>query len=362
MQRYPLYDPPEYVSWQADPALVKAFAERIARDPERAALVATLDRANLLALYRGLLRFRLHDIALKRWVRQGVMSKAWLGTGEEAVTIGSVHALEKGDAVGPMIRNAGACHEMGMSIADMFRGYFGTSDSPTAGKDLHVGDLAKGIITPISHVASLVPVLAGIALAHKLRGEPRVALTYIGDGATRTAEFHEGMNFAAVQKLPFLAVVQDNGIALGTRTEVHTSADLALTGKAYGIPSYVADGNNVLDMWAATRLAADRARRGDGASVIVAKTFRMGGHATHDEAEGRRIQSRESFAEWGRRDPVGLYEEHLVATGVANRAALDAIEGEVKREIEAAEVDALHSKSESMPKGPESLDGVYAAG
>ena len=95
MQRYPLYDPPEYVSWKADPALVAEFAERIAGDPERAKLVASLDRAKLLALYRGLVRFRLHDVSLKRWVRQGVMSKAWLGTGEEAVTIGSVHALRR---------------------------------------------------------------------------------------------------------------------------------------------------------------------------------------------------------------------------------------------------------------------------
>ena len=121
MKRFPLFDPPEYVNWTPDPALVREFGERIAADPVRAALGATLDRERLLGMYRGLVRFRLHDVMLKRWVRQGVISKAWLGTGEEAVTIGSVHALDPGDVGGPMIRNAGACHEMGMSVSSVRR-------------------------------------------------------------------------------------------------------------------------------------------------------------------------------------------------------------------------------------------------
>jgi TPP-dependent pyruvate/acetoin dehydrogenase alpha subunit len=363
VKRYPLYDPPEYVAWQPDPALVAGFRTRLEADPARHKLVAALTREPLLELYRGLVRFRLHDIMLKRWVRQGVISKAWLGTGEEAVTIGAVHALDrKLDAVGPMIRNAGACHEMGMPLADMFRGYLGTLDSPTAGKDLHVGDLARGIITPISHVGSLVPVCAGIALSFRLTGRAGVALTWVGDGATRTAEFHEGMNFAAVRRLPFLAVVQDNRVALGTPVGVHTAADLRRTGEAYGVPSLVCDGNNVLDVWAATRIAAERARRGEGAAVIVAETFRMGGHATHDEAEGRQILAPEEFERWGRRDPIGLYEEHLAGTGVCDRAALAAAEAEIAEEVERAAAAALTSKETRMPRGPEALAGVYASG
>src|SRR3954468_1190224 len=144
MIRYPAFDPPEYVDWKADPQLVEQFAGTIEQNAERRAIIRRLTAAQLVALYEGLLRNRLHDIALKRWVKQGVISKAWLGTGEEAATIGPVHALDRSfhedglitDFVAPMIRNQGACHEMGMSLAGMLRGYLGTEDSPTRGRDI----------------------------------------------------------------------------------------------------------------------------------------------------------------------------------------------------------------------------------
>src|SRR5215510_13279984 len=149
-------------------------------------------------MYTGMLRFRLHDITLRRWVRQGILAKAWLGTGEEAVTIGNVHALNPAiDKVGPMIRNAGACHEMGIPIADMLREYLGTADSPSLGKDLHVGSMLHGVIAPTSQVGAVTPVFAGIALTFKKRREPALALTGIGDGATKATAFQEGMNLAA---------------------------------------------------------------------------------------------------------------------------------------------------------------------
>ncbi|MGI0147988.1 MAG: thiamine pyrophosphate-dependent enzyme, partial [Thermoplasmata archaeon] len=198
MKRYAAYDPPEYVDWKSDPEVMDEFRARIAADPERAAVLAGVHPSRHLGLYAGLLRNRLHDIALKRWVMQGVISKAWLGTGEEAATVGAVHALEPGDHVGPMIRNAGACHEMGMPVADMLRAYLGTYDTITRGRDLHTGDPARGVIPPISMVASLTPVFAGIALAFRRQGKSNVALTWVGDGATRCWEFHEGANLAAV--------------------------------------------------------------------------------------------------------------------------------------------------------------------
>ena len=174
MKRFPAFDPPEYVDWRPDPALVRRYHDTIAQDPARAALVAELSDDRLGALYGALLRARLHDIQLKRWVMTGVISKAWLGTGEEAVTIGSVHALDRGrDVVAPMIRNAGACHEMGMPLVDLLSGYLGTADGPNGGVDLHLGDLSRGVIQPISHVADMIPVIAGAALAFRSRREPR---------------------------------------------------------------------------------------------------------------------------------------------------------------------------------------------
>jgi len=317
MRRFPAFDPPEYVSWRPEPALVAQFRATIDAHPERAAVIAALERDALLDLYRGLLRARLHDITLKRWVRTGVISKAWLGTGEEAVTVGPVHALARDrDVVAPMIRNAAACVEMGIPLAAMLRAYLATADSPSAGRDLHVGDLSRGVLQPISHVGDMVPVVAGVALAFRMRGEPRVVLTWIGDGTTKSAATHEGTNFAAVQHLPAILIVQNNQVALGTRLEQHhLPGNFADWAASYGISGGAFDGNNVLDAYAATRVAATQCRAGAGPVLLVAETFRMGGHATHDEREARETFAPELFAQWGRRDPVGLYEEHLKTLG-----------------------------------------------
>lgn len=363
MKRYPAFDPPEYVDWAPDPELVAAFRATLDARPERAAMVDALDETALLELYRDLLRTRLHDIALKRWVRTGVISKAWLGTGEEAVTVGNVAALDRErDAVCPMIRNAGALHMMGMPLADMLRGYLATADSPSAGRDLHIGDMAKGIIQPVSHMGTNVPVMVGVALAFRREGTGRVALTWVGDGATRTAAFHEGINFAAVQRLPVILVLQNNQVALGTRLEQHGAGDLASVPGAYGLAGLDVDGNNVLDVLAATRIAAERCRAGEGPVVLVAETFRMGGHATHDEREARATFPDALFERWGRRDPIGLYEEHLHGSLGIERDTLERIEAEVVEEMERAAEDALASRERTPEAEQALLDGFSEGG
>jgi TPP-dependent pyruvate/acetoin dehydrogenase alpha subunit len=368
VKRFPAYDPPEYVAFRPEPEVMQAYDAALRRDAKRRRLIEALKPADLLRLYEGMVRFRLHDITLKRWVRQGVISKAWLGTGEEAVAVGTTHALREGDFVGPMIRNAGACHEMGMPVAQMLKAYLGTHDQITRGRDLHTGDPGRGVIPPTSFMAALVPVFAGLALAAKQRGEKRVALTYVGDGASRTAAFHEGFNFAAVQRLPLVVVLEDNQVALGTRTERHTAAPMAIQHTAYGVDGLECDGNNVLDTWAATRLLVDRCRRGDGPFILTAHTFRMGGHATHDEAEARALFPAEVFRAWGRRDPIGTYEAWLAGKAPAldgrrksaNPSFLAEAEARVTREIDAAEALALQSRKEKMPPPEDAVTGVYA--
>jgi TPP-dependent pyruvate/acetoin dehydrogenase alpha subunit len=361
MRRYPPYDPPEYVGWKPDPQLVGEYAERVRRDAARHAIVEALDESALLDLYAGMVRFRLHDIALKRWVRRGVISKAWLGTGEEAVTVGCVHALDRAtDIVAPMIRNAGACHEMGMSLERVFAGYLGTSDGPNGGRDGHFGDLSCGVLQPISHVGDMVPVATGLALAFRQRGERRVALTWVGDGATKTAAVHEGFNLAGVLRVPVIFVLQNNQVALGTRLDQHQVDGFEAWPAMYGLRGAFADGNNVLDVFAAAKLAADHARAGGGATMLVVETFRMGGHATHDEAEARTTFSADLFERWGRRDPIGLYEEHLVRQGIA-RERLEAVEAEITEEIDAAAEAALQDREARTPApaGAE-YDGISA--
>jgi pyruvate dehydrogenase E1 component alpha subunit/2-oxoisovalerate dehydrogenase E1 component alpha subunit len=271
-----------------------------------------------------------------------------------------VHALQRGrDIVAPMIRNAAACCEMGISVADMLRAYLGSEDSPSRGRDLHVGSLSHGVLQPISHVGDMVPVVTGIALTFKMKGEPRVALTWVGDGSTKTAAAHEGTNFAAVQKVPAIFIIQNNQVALGTRLEQHHLAGTFRDwGASYGIWSLQFDGNNVLDAYAATALAALRCRGGEGPALLVAETFRMGGHATHDEREARETFPDSLFKEWGRRDPIGLFEEYLKEEGWS-AADLADVEREVTAEVERAAEEAVQSKAR-MPKGETALEGVYA--
>lgn len=345
MRRYPAFDPPEYVDWEPDLDLVEAYRARLTREPDRAALVADLSRPRLLTVYRDLLRTRLHDIGLKRWVRTGIISKAWLGTGEEAVTVGAVTALDpERDVVCPMIRNAGALHMMGVPLADLFRGYLATADSPNGGRDLHIGDLARGVLQPVSHMGINVPVMAGVALGLRARGSGGVALTWIGDGATRSAAFYEGLTVAVAACVPVVYVLQNNQVALGTRLEAHGAGDLGRWSDAFGVPAWYADGNNVLDVYAATLRARNHCRSGSGPAMVVADTFRMGGHATHDEREARETFPAELFVEWGRRDPIGLYEVYLETRGVG-RDEMAETEASVTEEMEQAAAAALDSRA-----------------
>jgi TPP-dependent pyruvate/acetoin dehydrogenase alpha subunit len=235
MKRFAAYDPPEYLDWRPDPAILAEYRARIDADPARAATIRALDETRLLDLYEGLVRNRLHDVMLKRWVKSGVISKAWLGTGEEAATIGPVHALvrsgENRDLVSPMIRNAGACHEMGMPVADMLRGYLGTADSPSGGRDGHVGDLRHGVLAPISHLADMVPVVAGIALSFRQTGTDRVALEL---GRRRIHQDHRvprGRELRDRPAAPAIFIIQNNQVALGTRLDQHGAGPLSRSGR-----------------------------------------------------------------------------------------------------------------------------------
>ena len=352
MKRHRTFDPPEYRDWRPDPGIAGEYRARIAADPDRAARVAGLTEGALLGIYRDLLVTRLQDTGLKRWVRQGVISKAWLGVGEEAVTVGCVAALDRRrDVVIPMIRNAGACHMMGLPLEAGFTCYLGTADSPSGGRDFHYGDIAEGVIQPVSHMGTSVTIAAGAALAFKNRGESRVAVTWTGDGATRTAAFHEGLTLAARLRVPMILVIQNNQVALGTTLDQHGAADPAHLPEACGLKPMQCDGNNVLDVCAASALAREQCLAGEGPAVLVAETFRMGGHATHDEREARDTFPAELFAHWGRRDPVGLYECWLLERGISE-ARLEAVEREADAAVTKAAERALESRD--LAPAPES--------
>jgi TPP-dependent pyruvate/acetoin dehydrogenase alpha subunit len=384
MIRYQAFDPPEYLNWGAEPELAQAYERLIEENPERLSVIRELKAAELVAMYEGLVRNRLHDTMLKRWVMQGVISKAWLGTGEEAATIGPVHALDRSiyqdgsptDFVAPMIRNAGACHEMGMSLMAMLRGYLGTEDSPTRGRDLHIGDFNHGVLAPISHVGDIMAVASGIALSFKIKRQPRVALTWIGDGSTKSGVFHETMNFAAVGRLPLIVIIQDNKVALGTRLEQHHRGSFLDWPEAYGVEGAAFDGNNVLDAYAAVKIAAAKCREGAGPCLLIAETFRMGGHATHDEREARATLDAQLFEHWGKRDPIGQFENYLIEGALdletgrrvnrtpvireLNSDVLRRAEQRVIMEVERAAEEAVQSLRTRLPRPESAAEGVYA--
>ena len=210
-------------------------------------------------------------------------------------------------------------------------------------------------------------------LTSKRETARRLALTWVGDGATKAGVVHEALSFAAVQRLPVIYIIQNNQVALGTLLrEHHAAGGFSEWARIYGAASAAFDGNHVLDAYAATNWAVERGRAGEGPVLLAAETFRMGGHATHDEQEARELFSPETFAEWGRRDPIGCYEAWLteapfdLASGEAaapgaasdsNRAALAELEASVIEEVEAAAEAALARRGK-MP-GPESAaEGV----
>lgn len=365
MKRYPPHDPPEYVEWTPDSEVMANYLG-LASEPRVQEALEALGVDGFERMYRALVRTRLYDITLKRWVRTGALTKAWLGLGEEASTVGALAALGDTDVVGPMIRNQAAAFEKGIPLVDCFRVYLATDDTITQGRDLHIGDLDHHVVSPISHVGDLVPVLSGFALAFKTRQEDRVALTWTGEGATRTGAVHEGLALAADLGLPLITIVQDNHVALGTKRSERFEDALRSTAAGHGVVGFECDGNHVLDVYATVREARECCLAGEGPVVIYTRTFRMGGHATHDEAEARRLFPAEDFQSWGRRDPVGCFEAFLEAqpqwigspASVPDRLA--AWESEVYDEIELAAAEALASRDAAPPQPSKMRGEVFA--
>jgi pyruvate dehydrogenase E1 component alpha subunit/2-oxoisovalerate dehydrogenase E1 component alpha subunit len=291
-----------------------------------------------------------------------VIGGLYRSLGQEAGAVGTAWALRRrddgtGDVLAPAIRDLGALLLMGAPPAAVLRQYMAKGDSPTGGREqnVHFTDYDRGYIGLISHLGVMVEVMAGVALSFQLRGEDRVALVYAGDGMTSTGAFHEGLNLAAVRKLPLVCVVESNGYAYSTPTSRQTAA-ASFVDKApgYGIAGESCDGNDVLAVHAAARRAVDRARAGEGVTLLELLTYRRKGHAEHD-AQGY-IPDGE-IESWEARDPIARYEERLRVEGWADDAELEAIRARV-----AAAVDEARDRAEAsaLPEPEGALGGVYA--
>ncbi|HKS23924.1 MAG TPA: thiamine pyrophosphate-dependent dehydrogenase E1 component subunit alpha [Thermoanaerobaculia bacterium] len=277
--------------------------------------------------------------------------------GQEGESVAAAYALDykQGDVVQPLIRNMGAILVAGAKPADIIKQYMAKGDSPTRGRELniHFGHPARdGFIGQISMLGDMIPVMAGISLAGRMQKKSLVTLAFIGDGASSTGAFYEGMNFAAVQRLPMVVCLENNGYAYSTPTSRQTAArSLAEKAMAFGCASDTVDGNDVLATYGAVKRAVEHARAGGGVTLLEVVTFRMKGHAEHDNQS---YVPPEVLEEWKAKDPVARYEKTLIDAGIA--ADFSEIQDRVRREVDAATDEAERSP---MPRGEEAALGLY---
>jgi TPP-dependent pyruvate/acetoin dehydrogenase alpha subunit len=321
---------------------------------------APLPADKLLDLYYWMRLTRTLEERLVALYRQTkVVGGLFRSLGQEADSVGSAYALERRDILSPLIRNLGSMLVKGATPVEILKQYMAKGDSPTRGRELniHFGDTDRGFIGQISPLGDMVPVMAGVTLSFKMRREDRVGLVYVGDGATSTGAFHEGINFAAVQRCPLVVIVENNGYAYSTPTSKQTAtAQFVDKAIGYGIPGEQADGNDVLAVYDVTKRAVDRARRGEGVSLIELMTYRRKGHAEHDNQS---YVPPGEIDRWEREnDPLTRYIARLRDEFDVDSAAIEAIDERARCDVDDATDIAERS---SAPEALDALSGVYAS-
>lgn len=318
-----------------------------------------LSREQLLELYYWMRLTRTLEERLVALYRQTkVVGGLFRSLGQEADAVGSAFALERRDILSPLIRNLGSMLVKGATPLEILRQYMARGDSPTRGRELniHFGDTDRGFIGQISPLGDMVPVMAGVTLTFRMRGEDRVGMVYVGDGATSTGAFHEGINFAAVQRCPLVVIVENNGYAYSTPVAKQTAARWFVDkAPGYGVPGVQADGNDVLAVYDATRGAVDRARRGEGVTLVELLTYRRKGHAEHDNQS---YVPEGEIERWEREnDPITRYQERLTGELGFTDTDLEAVDERAHDEVDAATDQA---EASPMPEALDALVGVYA--
>jgi len=318
-----------------------------------------LDKKQCLEIYRWMLLNRKMETALENLYKQGkVVGGVYFGLGQEACSCASAYALGKDEWLGPMIRNQGSLLVRGFSARDIMMQYMAKAGSPTKGRDAssHFGDIEKrNVVAPISTLGDLIPVLAGVALGARLQGLSIAVMTYIGDGGQSTGVTYEGLNFAAVQDLGLVLFVENNLWGYSTPANMQFRVkDLAERAIAYGIPGVIVDGTDACQVYDAAHEACERARRGEGPTLIEAKMMRMKGHAIHDAAE---YVPKPLFEYWRKRDPIARFENYLVSvkqwlTSQENENLI----ADVERHLEA---DRDFAVASPMPQPESAAGGVY---
>jgi len=312
--------------------------------------LTTEDRVGLL---RAMLMMRGIEERAMTLYRQGkVPGSFYDGFGQEAVSAGAAWAMAAEDRLCILHRDLAAHIIRGVTPARIFSQYMGRAAGITGGRDgnVHFGDRRLGCVGMVSMLPDMMLVACGLAMAFKLRDEQRVALTWFGDGSTSRGDFHEAMNWAAVQKLPVIFVLENNQFAYSTPLAQQFAVDPVERAAGYGFPGVKVDGNDPEAMFEATRVARERALAGEGPTMLEAVTMRMHGHAAHDDMK---YVPTEQVEEWRAKDPIDRQVRRLEALGVD----VAVVREEVKAEIERGVEEAL---SGPMPDGETATHGVFA--
>jgi pyruvate dehydrogenase E1 component alpha subunit len=323
-------------------------------EAEQAGLLDSSDRERLL---RYMLMMRLAEQRALSLYKQGkVPGSFYDGCGQEAIGVGAAYALAPEDRLCILHRDLGAHFVRGLSPDRYLANYMGRSGGVTGGRDgnMHFGDRELGCVGMVSMLPDMALVASGLALAFKLRREPRVALTFFGEGSTANGQWHEAMNLAGVQRLPAVFVLENNGFAYSTPNDLEFAVDPVERASGYGFPGVVVDGNDVEAVFEAVAEGTERARGGGGPTLIEARTMRMHGHGAHDDMS---YVPDELLAEWRDRDPIDRYEERLRERHGVTAERIEELRAEVTAEVAAAAERALASP---MPEPGIATTGVYA--
>ncbi|HUR70094.1 MAG TPA: thiamine pyrophosphate-dependent enzyme [Candidatus Thermoplasmatota archaeon] len=322
-----------------------------ARDPN-------LPDATLTRLYEGMRLIRLLDERCMNLQRQGRIGFFGTTTGEEAAVVGSIAPLPDDDWAFPALRQGGALLYRGFPLRKYFAHLYGNAESVELGRSMpcHYSDRTHHFVTWSSSMATQLPHAVGMAYGAKYRGSKQIAIGYLGDGASSEGDFHVAANFAAVQKAPVVFFCNNNQWAISVPFARQTaSGSVAVKAQAYGFPGVRLDGNDVLGVYVATRDAAERARRGDGPTLIEAVTYRMQGHSSSDDPT--RYRSQAEVDSWKRRDPLARFETYLRQRGLLDDARLAALDERLKKEIDEA---IAHAEATPAPPTDSLVEQVFA--
>jgi TPP-dependent pyruvate/acetoin dehydrogenase alpha subunit len=324
---------------------------------ERDGATDALTRDDRTLLLRYMLLQRLSEERGLTLYKQGkVPGSFYDGCGQEAVCVGAAFALGPRDRMCILHRDLGAHFVRGVTPDRYLANYMGRAGGVTGGRDgnMHFGDRELGCVGMVSMLPDMAQVATGMALAFKMRDEPRVAMTFFGEGSTANGQWHEAMNFAGIHKLPVVFVLENNQFAYSTPNDLEFAVDPVQRARGYGFPGMSVDGNDVEAVFEVSRMAAERARSGDGPTLIECQTMRMHGHGAHDDMS---YVPDEMLEEWSRRDPIELYSTRLVSEHGFEQSEVDEVRASVEAFVDECTERALESP---MPEPDEATDGVFA--